>query len=210
MKIAIGGIATESCTFSPLPTRLEDFRIVRQGDAQFDALYPFLSNHPQVDFHGTVTAKALPGGPVEASAYRTLKDDMLTGLRGLLPLDGVYLDMHGAMNVQGMDDAEGDLISAVRELVGQDCPIAASYDLHGNVSQRIMTQLNIISGYRTAPHIDTIETRARTMSLLLRCLREQARPHKAFVQIPVGLPGEKTSNRMAAGQRYLRGDSRRN
>ena len=200
MKIAIGGIATESCTFSPLPTRLEDFRIARQSDAQFDALYPFLAHHPQVDFHGTGTAKALPGGPVEASAYRTLKNDMLTGLRDLLPLDGVYLDMHGAMNVQGMDDAEGDLISAARELVGRDCPIAASYDLHGNVSQRIMTQLDIISGYRTAPHIDTIETRARTMSLLLRCLREQARPHKAFVQIPVGLPGEKTSTEWQPGK----------
>lgn len=200
MKIAIGGIATESCTFSPLPTRLEDFRIVRQGDAQFDALYPFLADHPQVDFHGTVTAKAMPGGPVEASAYATLKNSLLAGLRGLLPLDGVYLDMHGAMNVQGMDDAEGDLFSAVRELVGRDCQIAASYDLHGNVSRRIMQQLDIISGYRTAPHIDTIETRARTLSLLLRCLRAQTCPHKAFVQIPVGLPGEKTSTEWQPGK----------
>ena len=125
---------------------------------------------------------------------------MLAGMRKLLPLDGVYLDMHGAMNVQGMDDAEGDLISAVRELVGRDCPIAASYDLHGNVSRRIMSQLDIISGYRTAPHIDTLETRARTVSLLLRCLRSPARPHKAFVPIPVGLPGEKTSTEWQPGK----------
>ena len=199
MKIAIGGIATESCTFSPLPTRLEDFRIVRQTDAQFAALYPFLADYPQVDFHGTTTAKAMPGGPVEASAYATLKNRLLDGLRKLLPLDGVYLDMHGAMNAQGMDDAEGDLISAVRELVGRDCPIAASYDLHGNVSERIMRHLDIISGYRTAPHIDTVETRARTMALLLRCLREGTSPVKAFVPIPVGLPGEKTSTEWVPG-----------
>ena len=200
MKIAIGGIATESCTFSPLPTRLEDFRIVRQADAQFAALYPFLHQHPQVDFHGSITAKALPGGPVAASAYASLKSSLLENLRSLLPLDGVYLDMHGAMNVQGMDDAEGDLIGTIRELVGSDCVIAASYDLHGNVSQRIMSQLDVISGYRTAPHIDTIETRARTLSLLLRCLHERRRPAKAFVPIPIGLPGEKTSTEWQPGK----------
>ena len=200
MKIAIGGIATESCTFSPLPTRLDEFRLTRQGDAAFGQLYPFLANHPQVDFRGALTAKALPGGPVERSAYDKLKDEILDGIRAQLPLDGVYLDMHGAMNVAGMDDAEGEFYTAVREVVGADVPVAASYDLHGNVSERIMSALDIISGYRTAPHIDTIETRARTMNLLLRCIREGLRPHKAFVAIPVGLPGEKTSTEWQPGK----------
>ena len=199
MKIAIGGIATESCTFSPLPTALEDFRIVRQGDPMFARLYPFLADYPQVEFHGTVTAKAMPGGPVTANAYATLKGEMLARLESLLPLDGVYLDMHGAMNVQGMDDAEGDLFTDIRALVGDDCLLAASYDLHGNVSERIMSQLDLITGYRTAPHIDTIETRARAMALLLRCLREGIRPQLAFVKIPVGLPGEKTSTEWSPG-----------
>ena len=199
MKIAIGGIATESCTFSPLPTRLQDFRLTRQGDAAFGRLYPFLADHPQVDFRGALTAKALPGGPVERGAYDRLKDEILDGIRSQLPLAGVYLDMHGAMYVDGMEDAEGDFYTAVREIVGADVPIAASYDLHGNVSERIMSALDIISGYRTAPHIDAIETRARTMKLLLRCIREGVRPHKAFVAIPVGLPGEKTSTEWQPG-----------
>ena len=118
----------------------------------------------------------------------------------MLPLDGVYLDMHGALYVQGMDDAEGDWISAIRQLVGSDCLIAASYDLHGNVSERIMDQLDIITGYRTAPHIDTLETRERAVALLMRCLRQGIRPHKAFVKIPVGLPGEKTSTEWEPGK----------
>ena len=200
MRIAIGGIANESCTFSPLPTGLEDFRLVRQGDPQFAELYPFLTAFPEAEFFGTVTAKALPGGPVEASAYAAIKSELLEGLRSLLPLDGVYLDMHGALYVSGMLDAEGDWISAIRALVGQKCLISASYDLHGNVSDRVMEGLDIITGYRTAPHVDTMETRERAVSLLLRCLREGIVPRKAFVKIPVGLPGEKTSTEWEPGK----------
>lgn len=200
MKIAIGGIANESCTFSPLLSTIADFRLTRQDDAQFKALYPFLPAFPEADFFGTVTAKALPGGPVEPRAYDTIKAELLERLQVLLPLDGVYLDMHGALYVDGMQDAEGDWISAIRQLVGPDCLISASYDLHGNVSEGIMANLDIITGYRTAPHIDTIETRERAVALLLRCLRENIRPHKAFVKIPVGLPGEKTSTEWEPGK----------
>lgn len=201
MKIAICGIATESCTFSPLPTRLRDFRLTRAGDSHFAELYPFLPRFPGLRFSGAVTAKAMPGGPVEARAYNAIKSEILDRLTKLLPLDGVYLDMHGAMNVCNMDDAEGDFYAALRALVGPDCLLAASYDLHGNVSERIMEQLDIITGYRTAPHIDAIETRERAVRLLLRCLREGIRPRRAYVRIPLALPGEKTSTEWEPGTR---------
>jgi len=199
MKIAIGGIATENCTFSVFNTTLDDFRITRQGDPQFDELYPFLKDYPDIEFVGTITAKAMPGGSVEPSAYEFIKNDLLTHLRENGPFDGVYLDMHGAMNVADRDDAEGDWMVAIREVVGDDCLISASYDLHGNVSDRIMNALDIITGYRTAPHIDYLETRERAMALLVRCLREGIRPKKAFIKIPVGLPGEKTSTEWEPG-----------
>ena len=200
MRIAIGGIATESCAFSPLPTRLEDFRLTREGDRAYAELYPFLQQFADVDFQATVTAKALPGGPVEASAYETLRAEILQRLQTLLPLDGVYLDMHGAMNVSGMDDAEGDFFAAIRQLVGSEPLLAASYDLHGNVSDRVISALDIITGYRTAPHVDVIETRHRAISLLRRCLRDSFRPQKALVKIPLGLPGEMTSTEWEPGR----------
>lgn len=199
MKIAIGGIATENCTFSVFNTTLDDFRIVRQDEPQFDELYPFLKAYEDIEFVGTITAKAMPGGSVEPSAYEFIKADLLKHLRENGPFDGVYLDMHGAMNVADRDDAEGDWMVSIREVVGDDCLIAASYDLHGNVSERIMNALDIITGYRTAPHIDYLETRERAMSLLVHCLREDIRPKKAFVKIPVGLPGEKTSTEWEPG-----------
>ena len=204
MRIAIAGIATESCTFSPLPTRLEDFRLTRANDPQFAELYPFLPEFPDVEFIGTVTAKAMPGGPVEASAYAVLKAEILERLERLRPLDGLYLDMHGAMNVSGMDDAEGDFFTAIRMALGPDCLLSACYDLHGNVSERVMSALDIITGYRTAPHIDVVQTRERAVRLLLRCLRQGNRPRKAFVKIPVSLPGEKTSTEWEPGRSTYR------
>ncbi|MCY4061850.1 MAG: M81 family metallopeptidase [Chloroflexi bacterium] len=204
MRIAIAGIATESCTFSPLLTRLEDFRRTRANDTHFSELYPFVSKYKEVEFIGTVTAKAMPGGPVEARAYETLEGEILERLDRLRPLDGLYLDMHGAMNVSGTDDAEGDFYAAIRAKLGPGSLLSASYDLHGNVSERAMSALDIITGYRTAPHIDAIQTRERAVRLLLRCLREGIRPHIAFVKIPVGLPGEKTSTEWEPGRRIYR------
>ena len=198
MKIGLAGMATESCTFSPLPTRLADFRALRA--AEFAESYPFLAEYADCQFFPGLVARALPGGPVEKSAYGTLKRELLRQLRNALPLDGVFLDMHGAMYVAGMEDAEADLIEAIRQAVGDGCLIAASYDLHGNVSRRVMVALDIITGFRTAPHIDRLETRGRAMALLLRCLREGLRPYKAFLPIPVALPGEKTSTEWQPGK----------
>jgi microcystin degradation protein MlrC len=189
MRIAVGGIGVECCTFSPLPTRLDDFARWR-GDALL-ARYAFRNAHQGVTFVPIVRAGAIPGGPVAPEAYATIKEEFLEGLRQGGPWDGVYLDMHGAMFVQGMQDAEGDWTTAVREVVGAECLIAASYDLHGNVSPRVMQNLDILTAYRTAPHIDGAETRARAIRLLVDSLRTQIRPLSAFVPIPTLFPGEK-------------------
>jgi microcystin degradation protein MlrC len=99
--------------------------------------------------------------------------------------------MHGAMFVEGMEDAEADWIGAARAMAGPDCLISASYDLHGNLSPAVVDALDLVTAYRTAPHEDMAETRERAIELLLRCLREGRRPHKALATVPVLLPGER-------------------
>jgi len=101
--------------------------------------------------------------------------------------------MHGAMYVEGMDDAEGDWIAAARAVVGDACIVATSYDLHGNVSDRIVDAIDIFSAYRTAPHIDMLETRQRAVTMLLRALQTGLRPQVLWVPIPVLMPGERSS-----------------
>lgn len=191
MRIAVGGIATESCTFSPLPTRLQDFDILT--GAALAERHPFFPQFAEVSFVPLLRARAMPGGPVDASAYAQIKDRFLDLLRAHGPWDGVYLDMHGATYVQGMEDAEGDWTAAVREVVGPDCLIAASYDLHGNVSRRVMEHLDVLTAFRTAPHVDAVETCQRACTLLVTCLRQGIRPHKAFIPVPILMPGEKAT-----------------
>ncbi|WP_062012072.1 M81 family metallopeptidase [Aureimonas sp. AU4] len=192
-RIAVGGIHTECSTYSPATIAAEDFRVFR-GEALPQAeAFSFLTQAGDVDLRPLLHARAVPGGPVEREAYEGFKREFLDGLRAALPLDGLYLALHGAMNVVGMDDAEGDWVRAARAVVGQDCVVAASYDLHGNVSERVVDGLDIFAAYRTAPHIDTRETMMRAWEMLLRTLRSGERPGVAWAKVPVLLPGECTS-----------------
>jgi microcystin degradation protein MlrC len=192
MHFAFGGIHIECSTYSRIRTRLEDFRVFRGDELAGAPGFEFLRSQPH-RFSPTLYARAVPGGPVERSTYDILKTQFLYSLKQLLPLDGLYLPMHGALYVEGMQDAEGDWISAARAVVGDECLICASYDLHGNLSRRIIDDLDMLTAYRTAPHIDVEETKQRACKLLLDCASARTRPTMVWVPVPVLLPGERTS-----------------
>jgi len=192
MRIAVAGLHTECSTYNPVLAREADFRVLRGPSMLKDQYFDFLTHFP-AEFITILHARAIAGGPVEKDIYARWKAEILDGLQAALPLDGVYLALHGAMNVDGMFDAEGDFIAAVRETVGPDVLIATSYDLHGNISQRIIDNLDIFSTYRTAPHIDVPDTMRRAVTMLVRALQTGTRPKLAWAPVPVLLPGEKTS-----------------
>lgn len=195
-RIGIGGIAIESSTFSPLPSTSDNF--VQQRGEEIAANYPYFENgtfegRDDVTWLGTLKARSIPGGPITADSFAEMKGELLERLEAILPLDGFFFDIHGAMSVLGLDDAEGDLIAAIRELVGPECIISTGMDLHGNVTEQLVENIDIFTAYREAPHIDAMERKAQAVRNLLKCLDEGIRPYRAWVRIPVGLPGEKTS-----------------
>lgn len=192
MRLAVGGIHTECSTYSPVLMAVEDFRVLKGADLLGAEYFNFLKADG-IEHLPLLHARAVPGGPVSRVAYEAFKSEFLTLLKAALPIDGLYLAMHGAMNVEGMDDAEGDWISAARAVVGPDVVVAASYDLHGNVSQKIIDQLDIFAAYRTAPHIDVRETMVRAWSMLVDALKSGTRPGVAWAPVPVLWPGERTS-----------------
>ncbi len=199
-RIAFGGMGIECSTYGRIRARMEDFTIVRGQELNASKRYSFLKKYP-VTFMPTLEALAVPGGPVDRTTYETIKADFLARVQALLPLDGLYLPMHGAMFVDGMEDAEGDWMEAARKLVGPTCLMSASYDLHGNVSQRVIDNLDMFSAYRTAPHIDVEETMARACTMLVNCLQQNIRPTLVWAPIPVLMPGERSSTEWQPGKR---------
>jgi microcystin degradation protein MlrC len=202
-RIGIGGIAIECSTFSPHASTLQDFTILR--GAEMAPRYPFLtewrlSNSEDVTWLPCLHARAIPGGPVTADAYASMKAELLERIRAALPLDGFYLDVHGAMFVLGMEDAEADLVAAVREVVGPACVVSASMDLHGNVSAALVENVDLFTAYRLAPHDDAEETRERACTNLVRCIEGGVRPLRAWIRLPIILPGERTSTLVEPGK----------
>ncbi|WP_027833699.1 M81 family metallopeptidase [Maritalea myrionectae] len=195
MRIAVAGLHTECSTYTSLEQETENFNVMVGEQILKHELLKFL-DHDGVEIAPLLYARATPGGPVSASTYEKFKAKTLAALDAALaegPIDGVYLAMHGAVHVTGMEDAEGDFIAAIRQRVGDEVIISSSYDLHGNVTQKVINQLDIFTAFRHAPHIDTYETFERAFLYLVDALKTGKRPKLCWAPIPVLLPGEKTS-----------------
>jgi microcystin degradation protein MlrC len=203
--IAIAGLACETSTFSPSKTLAPAFH-PKRGPSIIQK-YPFL--HPgtplgdSASWKGALIGHALPGGIVTLSAFESLAGEIISRLRDIVTasevLDGLWFDIHGAMCVEGLDDVEAELLRRIRGVIGPDVIVSASMDLHGNVSRELAHQTDLITCYRMAPHEDTLETKERACRNLVELLLMKGprrRPIKAWVPIPILLPGEQTSTRV--------------
>lgn len=197
--IALVGLGIESSTFSPAQTHEDAFHSW-EGDEIF-SYYPFFSDSSllqRAQWSLTKISRAIPGGIVTRETYESLVGKTLELLEQNKPYDGVFLDIHGAMSVVGLDDPEGDFIERIREVVGYETLISTSMDLHGNVSWRLAEKSDLITCYRLAPHEDAWESRQRALENLIDRLESgKGKPaYKAWIPVPILLPGEKTSTRI--------------
>jgi len=189
LRIALGGISHETNTFNSVPTGLESFRIRRGKDLLKDeAVKPLLEKG--IDVVPTIHAAAPPSGLIEKGAYTRLREELLSRIEAAEELDGICLFLHGAMEVEEVGDGETDLVKSIRKIVSNDVLISASLDLHGNITPELVRITDILTAYRTAPHIDALETRVRAAKLLANCIRKERKPVSVMVKPPILLPGE--------------------
>ena len=209
-KIIVAGFQHETNTFSPIPTRLEDF--------EQDDLWPGLTrgtdlpsrfrgtNIPIAGFldacrHQTIPvlwASAEPGSYVEDAAFDRIAGEIVDAAADS-SVDAVYLDLHGAMATRTYQDGEYELLRRIRSRVGGDMPIAVSLDLHGNMSRDFFDLASVVTVYRTYPHTDLAETGVRAAVLLDRAM---SRPmFRSFRQIDFMIPitAQSTNHRPADG-----------
>ena len=184
-RIVVGGLHHETNTFSPDKATFDRFAEpdgwpeLLRGDALLTrprginlALSGFLeaagrAGHELVPL---VWANAGPSGFTTEDAYERIVGWLLDDLRAALPVDGIFLDLHGAMVTEHLDDGEGELLRRCRALVGEAVPIVAALDLHANVSAAMVELADALVAYRTYPHVDMAETGARCLPLLDRRL----------------------------------------
>ncbi len=201
-KIAIAGFMHETNCFVPGFTEYEHFtnppdrsgilrgeEILAEFKERGASTAGFLngndSNHAIEPLLWTSTT---PGGTVSRNAYERISAEILSRLSDVLPVDGVYLDLHGAMVSEEHPDAEGELLQRVRAIVGGDVPIVISLDYHANVSLRMVDEADAILPYRTYPHVDQYETGQRAAAALQRLLVEGRPEGRALRQLPFLLP----------------------
>lgn len=206
MRIAIGGFQHESHSFAPLPTGWREFLQpggfppLQRPATLVETLRPTsvpcagaiaVAEENGIEIAPLTWCFANPAGPVTAEAFERIAALMIAALSDALqagPLDGIYLELHGAMVAVGFDDAEGELLRRVRAVVGPELPITVSLDPHANMTAQMVEHADALVPYRTYPHVDMKAAGAHAMRLLLERIRRGRPWAKAFRQVDFLIP----------------------
>src|SRR5512140_1227028 len=188
MRIFSATLATETNTFSPMPTSIDGFKecvFLRPGAHPADAprmctapLFVARNRAARDGFtliEGSCFA-ASPAGTVNQADYEFMRDEVLGQLRAALPLDAVLFGLHGAMVAHGYDDVEGDLLERARAIVGPQCVIGVEHDPHCHMTLKRMRNCDIMICYKEFPHTDVAERAEDLLDLVLRTVRGEIRP----------------------------------
>ncbi len=188
MRLFSATIATETNTFSPLPTSLAAYReSVFLAPGEHPEATPLMCTAPlwvarrRAASEGFTLVEgscfaASPAGTTNRADYEWMRDRILAECRAAMPLDGVLLGLHGAMVAHGYDDVEGDVIARVREIVGPHCVIGVELDPHCHLTLERVRHADVIILYKEFPHTDVVERAEELLDLVLRTIRGQVRP----------------------------------
>ena len=200
-RIAVGGFQHETNTFAPLPADWPEFEAARSwpGYTEGDAIFPtfaglnlgisgFIEAAKEWDLVPLLWCEAAPSGTVRQSAFDRITGRLCEMLSETDGLDGVYLDLHGAMVTDDFPDGEAEILARVRAIVGPDMPVVCSLDLHGNLSRAFFDRASAVSVYRTYPHVDFANTGARAAGLMAKLIERGAPFAKAWRQLDYIIP----------------------
>ena len=188
MRLFAATLATETNTFSPLPTSLASYEesvFLRPGEHPEDAprmcTAPLFVARRRAKADGFTLIEgscfaASPAGTTNRKDYEIMRDEILAQLDAALPLDAVLLGLHGAMVAYGYDDVEGDIIERTRAIVGPKCIIGVELDPHCHLTLKRVGLADIIVLYKEFPHTDVVERADDVMNLVLATLRGQIKP----------------------------------
>src|SRR5947207_3126400 len=195
MRLLIAMMKHETNTFSPVPTPLARFGHgpgPLYGDAAVQAYrgtgsglgaYLDLAKREKAEIVLPIAAGAPPSRPVEDAAFEHMAGVICEAVKKG-GYDGMFLDLHGAMVTESLEDGEGELLRRIRA-IDPTTPIAVALDMHANLYDAIIDYATVVTGYRTYPHIDTYDTAKRAGEILLAAMRGAVRPVMAWGNVPM-------------------------
>ncbi len=202
-RIAVGGFLHETNTFAPTKATYADFvhgggwpalakgadvlKVMRNINV---GLAGFVEQAEQNGWEliPTISCGASPSAHVTEDAFERIVKVMIDGIKAAGPLDAVYLDLHGAMVTEHLDDGEGEVLARVRHVIGKDLPLVVSLDLHANVTPEMIEHADALIAYRTYPHVDMADTGRASAKHLALLLQTKQKFAKAFRQLPFLIP----------------------
>lgn len=199
MRIAVAEIVQETGSFSPMVAAIQDFETYGLffGQDVLDRLPGVgpiggllevaAERHESATFVPILRAWGGAGGIITAEVFAMLTERLVSGLKAAMPVDGIFLSLHGAAASVEDDDVEGHLLAAVRDVVGPDLPIGVCLDHHANITQRMVDHANLLIGHETQPH-DPKATGRKTAEAFFRMLHGEIRPTRAWRKIPMITP----------------------
>ena len=174
-RIAIAGFQHETNVFGATPADMHA-GFARAASAARD-----------VDLCPVLWCSAEPSAEVTDAAYAAITEELLSGIAAAGQIDGIYLDLHGAMVTDSLEDGEGELLARLRDQVGPDMPVVASLDMHANITPEMVLHTDALTVFRTYPHLDMAETGARAFAAL-RFLIDGGTLCKAMRHLPYIVP----------------------
>lgn len=192
-RVAVGGILTECNHLGGLPIDMELYESSQllRGEELLTETSSVIGGVLQglrtgrAETLPLLFASACAAGPIQRDCYLQLRGELLDRLRACLPVDGVLLPLHGAALAEEQDDPEGDLLGAVREIVGPHVPVIATLDLHAHVTAEMVRHADAMLAWETYPHRDQFTTGERAARLLLDTLAGHSKPTMAMAKVPV-------------------------
>ena len=189
-RVLIGCLNLESNSLTPYLASERDFTVKHGEEMLKNSLEASYLAAQGFDVIPSFYAWSEPSGKLKLSTYTSFVDKLLSAIPTDGSIDGIWLNCHGAMQVEFINSGEAFLVSQIRERVGPAVPIALSLDFHASISNTLCRAANILVGFRTAPHVDIPETRMTAVKLLARAVKEGVLPRTKIIKIPMIMPGE--------------------
>ena len=202
-RVAIAQFMQEAHSFTAIPCTWDQFQAghIYRGDEIIDKMRGNrveiagaldFAESQQVELIPTLACNAVSSGYIQFQVFESLLTELLERLESALPVDGVFIALHGAMVAEGYADASGEVLARIRSLIGADLPVVASLDLHANLTAQMVKASDGLIGYHSNPHVDLYETGAAGMKLLLDIIRGVVRPTMARRRLPLIAPPDRS------------------